>query len=206
MYPKFIEVHEKGKAISINIEHLVAFSDRIFHLSNNAESNYRCDESYNDIKQLITDCGCLIHKADPRLDLTHPLTLEDLKAYGIPTEVLGRIATICHLNPLEKEDLVKILAHSDQSPLQEYKKAFSALNITLDMTPKAMETVAELAMQRNLGARGLGTILYNVLSPVMYKIGGNRKHLKLKLDSECFTRGVAPALQPVKRKTRVSGK
>ena len=133
-------------------------------------------------------------------------TLEDLKAYGIPTEVLGRIATICHLNPLEKEDLVKILAHSDQSPLQEYKKAFSALNITLDMTPKAMETVAELAMQRNLGARGLGTILDNVLSPVMYKIGGNRKHLKLKLDSECFTRGVAPALQPVKRKTRVSGK
>ena len=79
MYPKFVEVHEKGNAISINIEHLVAFSDRIFHLSNNAESNYRCDESYNDIKQLITDCGCLIHKADPRLDTSRPLTLDDLR-------------------------------------------------------------------------------------------------------------------------------
>jgi len=79
MYPKFIEVHEKGNAISVNIEHLVAFSDSIFNLSNNAESNYRCDESYNEIKQLITDCGCLIHKADPRLDMTHPLTLDDLK-------------------------------------------------------------------------------------------------------------------------------
>ena len=80
MYPKFIEVHEKGKAISINIEHLVAFSDRIFHLSNNAESNYRCDESYDDMKAIITDCGCLIHKADPRLDMTHPLTLDDLQS------------------------------------------------------------------------------------------------------------------------------
>ena len=79
MYPKFIEVHEKGNAISVNIEHLVAFSNRIFHLSNNAESNYRCDESYDELKALITDCGCLIHKADPRLDMTHPLTLEDLR-------------------------------------------------------------------------------------------------------------------------------
>jgi ATP-dependent Clp protease ATP-binding subunit ClpX len=103
---------------------------------------------------------------------------------------------------LEKEDLVKILARSDQSPLQEYKKIFSALNVTLDMTPKAMETVAELAMQRNLGARGLGTILGNVLSPVVYKIGGNRKHLKLKLDSECFTQGVSPALLPAKRRKK----
>ena len=79
MYPKFIEVHEKGNAISVNIEHLVAFSNHIFHLSSNAESNYRCDESYDELKALITDCGCLIHKADPRLDMTHPLTLEDLR-------------------------------------------------------------------------------------------------------------------------------
>jgi len=79
MYPKFIELHEKGNAISVNVEHLVAFSDSIFNLSNNAESNYRCDESYNEIKQLITDCGCLIHKADPRLDMSSPLTLDDLK-------------------------------------------------------------------------------------------------------------------------------
>ena len=78
MYPKFIEVHEKGNAISVNIEHLVAFSNHIFHLSSN-ESNYRCDESYDKLKALITDVGCFIHKSDPRLDLAHPLTLDDLK-------------------------------------------------------------------------------------------------------------------------------
>lgn len=132
-------------------------------------------------------------------------TLEDLKAYGIPTEALGRIATICRLHPLDKKDLVRILARSDQSPLQEYKKKFSALNVTLDMTPQAMETVAELALERKMGARGLDTILRNVLSPVMFKIGGNRKHMKLKLDSECFTQGAFPALLPEKRKKRASG-
>ena len=132
-------------------------------------------------------------------------TLEDLKAYGIPTEALGRIATICRLHPLDKKDLVRILARSDQSPLQEYKKKFSALNVTLDMTPQAMETVAELALERKMGARGLDTILRNVLSPVMFKIGGNRKHMKLKLDSECFTQGAFPALLPEKRKKWASG-
>ena len=80
MYPKFIELHEKGNAISVNVEHLVAFSDSIYHLSNNAEANYRCNESYDEIKQLITDCGCLIHKSDPRLDLAYPLTLDDLQS------------------------------------------------------------------------------------------------------------------------------
>lgn len=79
MYPKFIELHEKGNVISVNVEHLVAFSDSIYNLSNNAEANYRCDESYDELKALVTDCGCLIHKADPRLDMTHPLTLDDLK-------------------------------------------------------------------------------------------------------------------------------
>ena len=136
---------------------------------------------------------------------TADATLEDLKAYGIPTEALGRIATICRLHPLDKKDLVRILARSDQSPLQEYKKKFSALNVTLDMTPQAMETVAELALERKMGARGLDTILRNVLSPVMFKIGGNRKHMKLKLDSECFTQGAFPALLPEKRKKRASG-
>ena len=73
------------------------------------------------------------------------------------------------------------------------------------MTPQAMETVAELALERKMGARGLDTILRNVLSPVMFKIGGNRKHMKLKLDSECFTQGAFPALLPEKRKKRASG-
>lgn len=80
MYPKFIELHEKGNAISVNVEHLVAFSDSIFNLSNNAESNYRCDESYDDMKAIITDCGCLIHKADPCLDMSSPLTLDNLQS------------------------------------------------------------------------------------------------------------------------------
>ena len=80
MYPKFIELHEKGNAISVNVEHLVAFSDSVYHLSNNAEAIYKCDESYDDLKALITDVGCFIRKPDPRLDLTHPLTLEDLQS------------------------------------------------------------------------------------------------------------------------------
>lgn len=96
MYPKFIEVHdvENYEKCSVNIEHIVSFGDCFICLTNcgkltndvDDEGNpiqYKhvlfVEESYEQIKQLIQDCGCLIHKADPRLDTSRPLTLDDLK-------------------------------------------------------------------------------------------------------------------------------
>ena len=73
MYPRFIEVHEGGDPFSVNI-------DRITWIYNGTikteEHIFNVDESYENIKQLISEAGCLIHKADPRLD-NKPLTADD---------------------------------------------------------------------------------------------------------------------------------
>ena len=87
MYPKFIEVRDadQGCMLSLNVTNIcgfneycddadktvIAMTDGVFHV---------VDHTYEEIRQMITESGCLIRKQDPRLDLTHPLTIDDLKS------------------------------------------------------------------------------------------------------------------------------
>lgn len=85
MEPKFIELHQRGGRKLLNVDKLVAVVDTSDNLYESAvlllgsTTPRGFDESYDEIKQLIHDSGILIHRADPRLDETHPLTMEDLK-------------------------------------------------------------------------------------------------------------------------------
>ena len=121
-------------------------------------------------------------------------TMEDLKEFGIPTELLGRISVICRFKALDRNDLVKILARSEQSPIREYAKLFDMHNISLKVSAKTLEAVADKAIEQKLGARGLTSILDNVLSPVMFKIAGEQKQQVLHLKPECITEGKTPRL------------
>lgn len=79
MMSKFIEVHGKSNStpISVNVENIVAFETGDIALR--TVGILKIAESYDEVKALIKDAGVLIHKADPRLDTTTPLTMEDLK-------------------------------------------------------------------------------------------------------------------------------
>lgn len=79
MMSKFIEVHGKdnGMPVSVNVENIVAFETGDIALQ--TVGILKITESYDEVKTLIKDAGVLIHKTDPRLDTTTPLTLEDLK-------------------------------------------------------------------------------------------------------------------------------
>ena len=121
-------------------------------------------------------------------------TLEDLKIYGIPTELLGRISTICRLKPLGQEDLVNILLHAEKSPLREYTAMFKIHNVKLQVAEKTAEAIAAKSMDKGLGARGLVSVLESVLLPILYKVAGNRKRMVLQLRPECLTKGVIPVV------------
>lgn len=87
MYPKFIEVHRanNGKPVSINVSAITYFfwyvdeENEETNIELNTNQYVNAKETYDEIKALIKDSGCLIHKADPRLDMEHPLTMDDLK-------------------------------------------------------------------------------------------------------------------------------
>ena len=82
MYPKFIEVHAAGDgiAVSINVENVIGIGryEGYGCLRMTDESMWQTKESYDELKALIEDSGCLIKKADPRLDMDHPLMMDDL--------------------------------------------------------------------------------------------------------------------------------
>ena len=141
--------------------------------------------------------GFMSGKVKPKIaenDDIPDATLDDLKAYGIPTELLGRIATICRFKPLDRQDLVNILLHSEKSPLREYMTMFGIHNITLQFTKKTVEAIADQALTKNLGARGLVSELGKVLFPMLYKLAGNQKKLILQLKPECFTQSATPVI------------
>ena len=77
MYTKFIEVHDKDTdmLLSFNADKITVFGDQIIDTD---REGFEVAESYDELKKLIEDCGCLIHRKHPRLDLEHPLTWDDL--------------------------------------------------------------------------------------------------------------------------------
>lgn len=86
MYPKFIELHlaDDDCLVSFNVENIVGFANTDnngagYAIRTSDKGGWYVKESYDEVKKLITDCGCLIHKEDPRLDITHQLTMDDLK-------------------------------------------------------------------------------------------------------------------------------
>ena len=114
-YPKFIELHGDvtGQILSANVAHIVMFSDGVIVLSNEPMSRdgkaFHVSESYDDLKTLIKDCGCLIHKADPRLD-SKPLTFEELEALReepVYSAYLSQwLLVVGHIDTLEVIDTV----------------------------------------------------------------------------------------------------
>ena len=85
MYPKFIELHlaKDDCLVSLNIENIIAISDfdngEGYIVKTSDRGDWIVKETYDEMKQMITDSGCLIRKEDPRLDTEHPLTMEDLQ-------------------------------------------------------------------------------------------------------------------------------
>ena len=117
--------------------------------------------------------------------------MPDLKKYGMPAEILERLTTVCRTKTPDRNDLVKILARSDRSPVQHYQKILRIHNVSLQVTDKALEAAADKAMEQRVGVRGLATIFDKVLSPVVFRMAGNRKHINLRLKPEAFTAGKA---------------
>lgn len=98
------------------------------------------------------------------------LTTEDFMKYGIMRELIGRFSKTIAMNPLEKEDIIKILKNSDFSPLNTYKKLFEILQVQFEFTDDFIEYVADLAIAKKSGARSLKTVFDDCISSALFRI------------------------------------
>ncbi len=99
----------------------------------------------------------------------------DLIRYGLIPEFVGRLPVVGVLSDLDKSALIRILQEPKNALIRQYQKLFEFENVRLKFTDDALETVAELALQRKVGARGLRMILEDLMLDLMYHLPSQRK-------------------------------
>jgi len=107
---------------------------------------------------------------------------QDLRAFGIIPELLGRLPVVTYLNPLDVDTLRLILTEPKNALIRQYKRLFEYENIQLTFTDEALDVMAEKAFQYKLGGRGLRTICEIVLSDAMFEAPSNPAMKELIID------------------------
>ena len=116
-------------------------------------------------------------KEDDISALFHECESKDIVKYGLIPELVGRLPVVVSVDKLDKEALVKILTEPKNSLIKQYEKLFMLDGITLTFTPDAIERIAEMAVEKNTGARGLRAIVEKIMTPLMFK-SPSRKDIK----------------------------
>ena len=118
----------------------------------------------------------------------------DLLKFGIIPELVGRLPVITALEPLSREDLVKILTEPKNALVKQYTKLLEYDMVKLVFAPGALEAVADKSMERGIGARGLRAVLEEIMSPIMYDIPSDNTIVEVHITPESVKDGVAPEL------------
>ena len=121
---------------------------------------------------------------------------EDLVKFGMIPEFIGRLPMIGAVGSLDREALVKILIEPKNSLVKQYEKVFSFEDVELEFSPDGLEAIADQAILRGTGARGLRAILEEVLLNTMYDLPGRTDIGKVVIDETTVTEKVNPTLVP----------
>lgn len=119
---------------------------------------------------------------------------EDLVRYGLIPEFVGRLPVIATLDELDKDALVTILKEPKNSLVKQYTKLFEMEDVEVDFRDDALEAVANRAMDRKTGARGLRSIMESVLLDTMYKLPSEDNVVKVVVDESVIKGESAPLL------------
>lgn len=134
-------------------------------------------------KDKIADDGSSFYsKAEP----------QDLLKYGLIPEFVSRVPVIVSLDNLDKDVLIRILKEPRNALLKQYQKLFHIDNVELEIQQDALEAIAEKALDRKTGARGLRSILEEVMLDIMYEIPSRQDIEKVIITKECITDKAEP--------------
>ncbi len=134
--------------------------------------------------------GQLLSKTEP----------EDLIQYGLIPEFVGRLPTAAALHELGKDALVEILTRPKNALCKQYQKLFDLEGVKLTFTPESLDAVAEIAMKRGTGARGLRAVLEDAMLDIMYRLPSKREVSQCVISKEVITDREEPTYVLKKRK------
>jgi len=137
-------------------------------------------------------------------DLLAKVLPEDLLRFGLIPEFVGRLPVIGAVNNLDREALIRILVEPKNALVKQYKKFFGFDDIELDFADDALDAIADLALVRGTGARGLRAICEEVLNNVMFELPSRNDVERVVIDAEAVRNRVLPTLVPRGSTPRVS--
>ena len=148
----------------------------------------------------------LSSKKDRKIgELFRQVQPHDLLKFGIIPELVGRLPVITSLHDLSPEDLVRILTEPKNALCKQYKQILSYDGVELEFTPEALTAVAQLAVERKIGARGLRAVMEGILTPVMYEIPSDKTITKVTVTEESVRGTAKPLLLHSENPKRISG-
>ena len=143
------------------------------------------------------DVGKLLAQVEPH----------DLLKFGIIPELVGRMPVITCLQSLTQDDLVRILVEPKNALTKQYQKLLELDGVSLEITPEALKLIAQKALDRQIGARGLRAIMEKVMTKIMYLIPSDLTIKKVLIGPECIEGGDASVVRdPAHPREKLCGK
>ena len=138
--------------------------------------------------------GAPLHDKGKDLDLFSEVLPEDLHKFGLIPEFIGRLPVVTSVSPLDQSALIDILTGPRNALVKQYQRMFELDGVQLEFETEALRSIADLAVERKTGARGLRAILEDVLGPIMFEIPSAEDVAKVIVTQAAVDEGAAPTL------------
>ena len=127
---------------------------------------------------------------------------EDLRKFGLIPEFIGRLPVVATVEQLDKPALISILTEPRNALVKQYQRMFEIDGFELEFEPAAIEMIADLAVERETGARGLRAILEELLSPIMFELPGSAEQGLVVITADNVENHSIPKIRPLPQRLK----
>ncbi len=139
--------------------------------------------------------GAPLHSKGDDVNLFSEVLPEDLHKFGLIPEFIGRLPVLTTVTPLDQHALIEILTEPRNALVKQYQRMFQIDGVELEFERDALEAIADLAVERKTGARGLRAIMEDVLGPIMFDVPSNSDVARVIVTRESVSEGGAPVVE-----------
>ena len=140
--------------------------------------------------------GAPLHSKDDSVDFFSEVLPEDLHKFGLIPEFIGRLPVIASVSPLDQAALIDILTVPKNALIKQYQRMFALDDVELEFDEDALLAIADLAVKRQTGARGLRAIMEDVLGPIMFEVPSTDTIARVIVTRASVVENAAPTLIP----------
>jgi ATP-dependent Clp protease ATP-binding subunit ClpX len=144
--------------------------------------------------------GAPLHSPLDQTDVYGEVLPEDLHKFGLIPEFIGRLPVVTTVAPLDQGALMEILTEPKNALVKQYQRMFEIDGVELDFDRGALEAIADLAVLRQTGARGLRAIMEEVLGPIMFEVPSDEDVARVVVTREAVLENAAPTIVPRRTK------